>query len=220
MTKYITEILAEINKTPENIKYYIDNYAIKTLLQYAFDPAKVFLLPSGTPPFKKDNAPIGMSPGNPYQQVKKLYIFGRTDVSKVRLEQLFIQMLESIHPSEAEVFIAVKDKCLTKLYPNITKELLIEVGILNAGMFPQSGTGTAGKHLVVNLNDTVATKESFGKPEVKDDEPKVPTVEELSNLTKIEIDKLGEKFGVYLDRRKKKETMIEDFINFVTDDLK
>jgi len=222
MTKYITEILEEINKSPSKIKSYVDNYAIKTLLEYAFDPDKKFLLPEGKPPYKPDAAPLGMSPGNLYQQIKKLYIFGRADVSKLRLEQLFIQMLESIHPTEAELMVAVKDKVLTDLYPNITKELLVEVGILNAEMFPQSTDDGKGQKLVLNLSDSVKTEESFGKPktETKEVAPEVPTKEELEKLTKLEIDEIGKKFGVQLDRRKKKESMIEDFFNFATDDLK
>lgn len=222
MTKFITEILDEINKDFSKINLYKDNYAITTLLEYAFDPSKVFVLPEGTPPYKKDAAPQGMSPGNVYQQIRKLYIYTRTDVSKLRLEQLFIQLLESIHPSEADVIVAVKDKKLTDKYPNITKSRLIEVGILSAEMFqPEPTADGNGKALVINIDDTVAVKEFFGKVEPTETlENTVPTREHLETLTKAQINELGKTHGVQLDSRKKKETMINDFFNFVEDDGK
>lgn len=225
MTKFITEILAEINKEPSKINLYKDNFTVKTLLEYSFDPEKVFLLPEGKPPFKPDAAPIGMSPSNLFQQIKKLYVFTRPDVSKLRLEQLFIQLLESIHPSEAELIIAVKDKELGKLYPNITKQLLIEVGILNAEMFQSTDSEPVvegkGKNLVLNLSDTATTEESFGNKFPKTEEAPVPFVRsDLEKMTKEQIGNLGDEQGIQLDRRKKKKAMIDDFFNYIEDDGK
>jgi len=147
MTKHIPEILKEINDNPKNLNEYINNYAIKMLLQYAFSPNAKLLLPDGSPPYKKDAAPIGMTPANFYQHIKKLYVFLRKDLSAVRREQLFIQMLEGIHESEAEILIAVKDQCLTKLYPNITAKLVASHGIITdtasgttSGTAPQTQT--------------------------------------------------------------------------------
>jgi len=45
------------------------------------------------------------------------------NVPKYRLEMQFVQLLESIHPDEAEVLLAVKDKTLQKKYP-ITKDIV------------------------------------------------------------------------------------------------
>ena len=173
MAQYITEILEQINKDPNLLKTtYRNNYAVVTLLEYAFDKNKKFVLPEGTPPFKPDAAPLGMSPANFYQQIKKLYVFCRKDLSAVRREQLFIQMIEGLHPSEAEICVLIKDQNLTSKYENITADLVEEAGIVQKeNIFrPAAKEGT---HHVVTLSETAQTKESFGNApkEVVTEEP-------------------------------------------------
>ena len=131
MSKYITEILKEINTDPTSISKYRENNAIRFIFQYAFIPEKRFDLPEGEPPFKKDAAPLGMSPANFAQETRRLYIFTKErELPKVRRETLFIQLLEALHPDEAKVLIAIKDQKLEELYPNITVDLLADSGMV------------------------------------------------------------------------------------------
>jgi hypothetical protein len=167
MTPYITEILEQINKDPELVlTKYIDNYAVKTIFEYAFDKTKKMVLPEGEPPYKKDTAPLGMSPGNFYQQVKKFYIFLRQDLTAVRREQLFIQLLESLHPTESAVCVAIKDQALTSLYPNITAKLAVKAGwVSEENVFRQRNVqkkNTEGTTTVVKLSDTVEVQDKLG----------------------------------------------------------
>ena len=74
MSKYVTEILHELNTEPNSARLYKDNSAIKFVFEYAYDPAKKMVLPEGDPPFKEDAAPIGMSPANLMMELKKLYV--------------------------------------------------------------------------------------------------------------------------------------------------
>lgn len=180
MTPYIPEALAEINLNPELLTTkYKDNTAIRVLLQYAFDKTKRFLLPEGIPPFKEDQAPIGMSPTNFCQQVRKFYIFTREDLSAPRREQLFIQLLEGLHPSEAQIVLLTKDQTLDTKYPNINAALVQRLGLVSAENLSRAATAPApaapakpkaapktskGKNIVVNLSETAETKESFGAP--------------------------------------------------------
>ena len=93
------------------IKY--DNSALRELLRYAFDPNLKFLLPPGTPPHKYAGDTNEPNPTYLYGLVRKLYLFvegGNTALKQARREYLFIEMLESIHPSEAELLLQVKDK--------------------------------------------------------------------------------------------------------------
>lgn len=130
-TKYIVEILEEVNKDPTTLAKYRENAALKFIFQYAFIPEQKFDLPEGDPPFKHDAAPLGMSPANFTQETKRLYVFTRArELSKVRKEQLFIQLLENIHPSEAKVLLAVKDQKLNKLYKNVTADLAADYGFI------------------------------------------------------------------------------------------
>lgn len=126
-TKLITEILTEVNNDPSKLASFKDNSALRLVLEHAFDPAKKFVLPEGDPPYKNDAGPIGMSPANLYMEAKKLYVFCREDLTSIRREALFIQLLENVHPSEAVVLLAVKDQRLTKSYPKITQKLVSEV---------------------------------------------------------------------------------------------
>lgn len=131
MSKFITEILAEVNADPATLVKYRENNALRFLFQYAFIPEKKFDLPEGAPPYKKDAAPIGMSPANFAQETRRLYIFTKErELQKLRRESLFVQLLEALHPSEAEVLIAVKDQTLDQLYPNITIDAVADAGFI------------------------------------------------------------------------------------------
>lgn len=132
--KYITEVLKEINEDPtllqSTYKKQGSGSPLEKVFQHAFLPEQKFILPDGEPPFKKDGAPIGMTPANFIQEVRKFYIFCRKDLSSAKRETLFIQLLEGIHPEEAKILIAIKDQNLTKLYPKITRKVLADSGYL------------------------------------------------------------------------------------------
>lgn len=129
--EYITEILDIVNKEPEKLAQFRDNGALKYLFQYAFIPEQKFELPEGEPPFKKDSGPLGMSPANFTQEMRRLYIFTKAqELKPIRREALFIELLESIHPTEAKLLCAVKDQKLDKLYKNITADLAADYGFI------------------------------------------------------------------------------------------
>lgn len=131
MTKYLTEMLEEIAANSDMVAKYKDNTALKLLLTYAFYPENKFVLPEGVPPHKTDAAPLGMSPTNLIQEVRRLYIFTKAkDLYPARREQLFIQLLETVHPSEAALLLAVKDQTLLDLYPGLNVDKLIAEGLL------------------------------------------------------------------------------------------
>lgn len=130
-TKYLTEILEEVNKDPQSLEKYKTNAALKFVLQHAFIPEHKFDLPEGAPPYKEDAAPLGMSPANLIMETKKFYVFTKQkELNKVRKEQLFIQLLENVHPSEAKLLIAIKDQKLNKLYKKVTADLAADHGFI------------------------------------------------------------------------------------------
>ena len=130
MSKYLTEILEEINADPTALEKYKDNSALRLLFEYAYDPEKKMVLPEGNPPYKEDPAPIGMSPGNLMMEVKKFYIFCREDLTPLRRESIFVQVLEGLHPSEAKLVLAVKDQNLTPLYKNLSHKFAFDNGLV------------------------------------------------------------------------------------------
>lgn len=130
MAKYITDILTEINDDPKKIEQYKSNAALRFIFEHAFLEDKKFALPEGEPPFKPDSAPLGMTPANLYMEVKKLYVYCRTDLPALRRETLFISLLENVHPTEAKLLVHVKDQNLPKMYPKITHKLVSDAGFI------------------------------------------------------------------------------------------
>jgi hypothetical protein len=130
-TTFLPEILEEINTDPKLLSTkYKSNAALRIVFEYAFMPEKKFLLPEDEPPYRQDAAPIGMSPAILTQELRRFYIFLRKDLKPIKREALFISLLESVHPSEAELIIAVKDQKLHKKYKKITRKLVEEAGFI------------------------------------------------------------------------------------------
>ena len=68
-------------------------------------------LPPGTPPFKQDLGPIGLTPSHLLRELRVLYLFvkGGSPVLPHRREQLFQQLLERLHSGEVAIVMALKD---------------------------------------------------------------------------------------------------------------
>ena len=130
----VHEIFTKINNAkdkPKKIEVLIryDKPYIRQILKAAFDPKIKWILPEGTPPYIANEAPIGTEHTLLKNETRRLYLFiegGDNTISKTRKETLFIQMLEGLHQSEAEVLINVKDKKLNKVYKGLTAEMVRE----------------------------------------------------------------------------------------------
>ena len=131
--KLISQILKEISEIKgrkakvEALQEQGNNSALKAVLQAAFDERIIFELPEGTPPY---NVPEDMMDNTAglYQGYKKFYIFTKNQksaqIKQMQRENVFIQLLESLPPEEAELVLAMKDKKIP--YKGITKKLAQE----------------------------------------------------------------------------------------------
>ena len=127
----IAEILAnasEIEDVKKRREFIINNdsVALRTVLKYCFDPRIKFLLPKGKAPYKPSD--MDTSQGMLYSEFRKLYLFvegGNTNLTTVKREMLFINLLESLHPKDAELLEHVKDKKLP--YKSINKNFIEKV---------------------------------------------------------------------------------------------
>lgn len=124
--KYLSEVFEEINKDPSTASTYKDDFAFKTILKCAFDTEYKFALPDGDPPFKAAPQPMGMTQAALRNEVKRLYIFTKFggNITRMRREQLYVQLLENVHPTEAKIINAMKDQKLDALYPKFTAEFV------------------------------------------------------------------------------------------------
>ena len=123
----ISEIVRKVSNAKtkaEKIKLLQTNnsQALRSLLIWNFDESVISVLPTGAVPYKPNEAPKGTEHTSLRQEQKSFYNFvlgGNDSLSKTRRETIFIQMLEGLHPQEAEIICLVKDKRLTDKY-NVT----------------------------------------------------------------------------------------------------
>lgn len=136
MRKSIAEILEEASKlsNKEKIEFLQKNNSttLLTILRYTFDPNIKWLLPKGKPPYKP--SPYLDNEGMLFQEVRRLYLFvegGNPNLTQFKRESLFINLLESIAPKDAELLCHVKDGSLP--YKGINKALVQKAfpGLIN-----------------------------------------------------------------------------------------
>ena len=133
----ISEILekaSRMNKRQDKIDYLRQNFnpVLGMILKYTYDPAVIWELPPGAPPYKPSQYPD--SHGMLYTEARKLYLFikgGNENLKPFKRETLFINLLESVHAEDAKVLLGAKDKELP--YRGINKKVVQEAfpGLIN-----------------------------------------------------------------------------------------
>jgi len=96
-----------------------ENDALKSIFIWNFDETVISVLPAGDVPFNKNEVPVGTDHTSLRREYKHLYNFvkgGNDGLSGLRRETMFIQMLEGLHPEEAELICLCKDKRLAEKY--------------------------------------------------------------------------------------------------------
>ena len=132
MKLLISEILQKAHNAKtkaEKIKILRDNesQALKSIFIINYDESIVSLLPDGAPPYEKNEAPAGTEHTVLEKEQRLLHHFfkGGSKIPNMKRETMLIQMLEGLHPDEAEVVVLAKDKKLGKRY-KVTKAAVSE----------------------------------------------------------------------------------------------
>ena len=112
----IIEKAAKAKKKEEkiNILRENDSEALRTVLCFALHPQVKSNLPDGPAPYKPAEL-ADENYGMLYTAYRKLPHFCegvQDNLTKTKRENLFIQTLEAIHPKDAELLVAAKDKKL------------------------------------------------------------------------------------------------------------
>ena len=100
--------------------------ALTALLIWNFDDTVLSVIPEGNVPYEPNDVPVGTDHTTLRREWKQLYNFvkgGNDSLSHVRRESMFIQILEGLHPSEAEILCLVKDKGLATKY-KLTRDVV------------------------------------------------------------------------------------------------
>jgi len=132
-TKFYTfEILEKVaqaktkSEKVELLKQQQNNWALKDVLRGTFDEAVVFLLPEGKVPYEP--AAAESHPSNWTQHNKKLAYFVKGGpgqrMLKPKREKMFLDILESVHPRDAELLVGMINKKMP--IKGITKKLVQE----------------------------------------------------------------------------------------------
>ena len=143
ITKMIGEIFVEFEKTKSRqgkkdiLTKFKDVKVLRHLLRGTFDP-RVEWLVDEEPDFKKDDiTPEGEQPNSLYIEIPKcsLFVKGHPSSAKVqvkRLKEILIQILESLHPTEAALYMqmlkkkskvkGLTSKLVLEVFPNMYKE--------------------------------------------------------------------------------------------------
>lgn len=105
-----------------------DTIPLRQILQMAYDPNLQWLLPRSAPPFTSSDD--YNHPTTFHREYKRMGRFfkgmGFDDLANVKRESQFIQILEGIHPKDAEILVALLDNSFTTKYPVISEDLVRE----------------------------------------------------------------------------------------------
>lgn len=89
------------------------NTAILTILKFCFDPNIKWLLPEGDAPYKPCEYPN--VDNMLYSEARRLYLFiegGNNNLTTLKRESMFVDLLQSINPEDAKLLVSIKDKKL------------------------------------------------------------------------------------------------------------
>lgn len=133
MREGIAEALHRISKNKakkirvQELAKFKDVFAMKVICDLAYNPNIEFLLPETDPPYKPADKESDVQ-NVLYRDVRKMIYFINSEqgkkLNKLKREQIFIEMLESVDPDDAKLILAVKNKKIP--YWGMTKEVVAE----------------------------------------------------------------------------------------------
>ena len=106
-----------------------DSEGLRMVIKSSFDPKIEWAIPEGEVPYKPNDVPAGTEHTVLAMESKKLWHFIKgadKGTPQHKKEQMFIQMLEGLHDSEAKLLIAAKDKKLHQMYKGLSTNVVKE----------------------------------------------------------------------------------------------
>ena len=133
-TLLFSEILDLVHKakTKEQKVKILKQYntpALKAVIKSSFDPNIQWAIPKGDVPFTRNDVPIGTEHTVLATQSNKLWHFIRgadNETPQFKKEQMFIQMCEGLHETEAELLVNAKDKKVHQVYKGLSANVVRE----------------------------------------------------------------------------------------------
>ena len=134
MTPLFSEILEEVAKAKTKSKKIAilkkhDTMSLRMVIKSSFDPNIKWQLPEGNVPYIPNDSPAGEEHMILLHEAKKLHHYierGNPNLQQTRREIMFVQLLESLHHSEATLLVACKDKKLHQVYKGLSANVVKE----------------------------------------------------------------------------------------------
>lgn len=120
MSEFLQKV-AKLKKTQEKIDAirHNDSIQLRIILQGAFDPSVVWLLPPGEPPYKPNELMDQQHVLLKECEKLRYFIKGFYDnLNQTKRESMFLELLERVDPEDAKLLCAIKDKKMP--FPGIT----------------------------------------------------------------------------------------------------
>ena len=133
-TPLFSEILDKLGKIKSkkdkvsHLKEY-NSDSLRMVIKASFDPKIKWSLPEVEVPFRANDAPEGTEHSVLSYEARKLWHYiegGDPTLSQNKRETMFVQLLESLHPDEADILVAAKDKVLHQKYKGLSKNVVME----------------------------------------------------------------------------------------------
>jgi len=133
-TPLLSEVLKKVNNAKTKDKKIAilkenDTQPLRMVIKGSFDPKIEWLLPEGDVPYKPNESVEGTEHTVLAKEAKKLYHYvkgGNNKLPQTKRETMFIQLLEGLHKSEAELVINAKDKKLHQVYKGLSAAVVKE----------------------------------------------------------------------------------------------
>tara|TARA_R100000742_G_C4279676_1_gene105239 strand:+ start:18398 stop:18874 length:477 start_codon:yes stop_codon:yes gene_type:complete len=133
-TPLLSEVLKKVNNAKTKDKKVAvlkehDTQPLRIIIKGSFDPKIVWMLPEGNVPYKPNESEEGTEHTVLAREARKLYHYvkgGNDRLPTTKRETMFIQLLEGLHKSEAELVINAKDKKLHQIYKGLSAAVVKE----------------------------------------------------------------------------------------------
>ena len=133
-TPLLSEVLRKVNNAKTKDKKIAilrenDTEPLRMVIKGSFDPKIEWLLPKGDVPYKANESEEGTEHTVLAKEARKLYNYvkgGNDPLPQFRRADMFIQLLEGLHHTEAELVINVKDKRLHQVYKGLSAAVVKE----------------------------------------------------------------------------------------------
>lgn len=124
---WILEFTSKLPNDEEKIKCLRanDHPVILSILRLAYDPNIKWALPEGPAPYTPCEYPNQQN--MLYSEARRLYLFlegVNPNMPQTKRESLFLELLNTIDPKDAELLVAIKDKTLP--YEGLSSDLVLQ----------------------------------------------------------------------------------------------